>query len=93
MVVKFLSRAFVCAAVLLTGLSEVSAHPSIDIVATNWKFTPAVIEGHVGQETTLHLSSSEGVHGIVSDELGIHKTILFPDKVVEVWSISWKLWE
>ncbi len=29
-----------------TGIA--SAHPSVDVVASNWKFTPAAIEAHVG---------------------------------------------
>jgi cytochrome c oxidase subunit II len=54
------------------------AHPTIDIVASNWKFTPSTIELHVGQETTLRLTSSEGVHGIASDDLGIPTTAITP---------------
>ncbi len=75
----------VAAAVLLAGGVRASAaHPSVDVVAANWKFTPATIVAHVGKETTLRLTSSEGVHGIESAELGIAKTMIMPGKFVEV---------
>ena len=62
------------------------AHPSIDIVASNWKFTPNSIELHVGEPTTLRLTSSEGVHGLQSDELGISQTAIEPSsfKTIQV---------
>jgi cytochrome c oxidase subunit 2 len=56
--------------------TSVLAHPSIDIVASNWKFTPSTIELHVGETTTLRVTSSEGVHGIQSDVLGIAMTTI-----------------
>ena len=64
----------------------VAANSSVDIAASNWKFTPNTIELHVGQTTTLHLTSSEGVHGLKSDELGIPQTMIVPGstKLVEV---------
>jgi cytochrome c oxidase subunit 2 len=54
------------------------AHPTIDIVASNWKFTPATITIPVNEPTTLRLTSSSGVHGLQSDELGIPKTTITP---------------
>lgn len=84
MIQKFLSGIFCCAILAFVSLNKTSAHPSVDVVASNWKFTPATIEAHVGKKTTLHLSSSEGVHGIISDELGIPKTTILPNKAVEV---------
>jgi cytochrome c oxidase subunit II len=54
------------------------AEPSIDIVASDWKFTPNVIQLHVDQTTTLRLTSSEGVHGLESPDLGIAQTIIMP---------------
>lgn len=72
----------------LAVLQETSAlgHSNIDIVASNWKFTPATITLHVGEATTLHLTSSEGVHGLQSDELAIPMTTISPGaaKTVEV---------
>jgi cytochrome c oxidase subunit 2 len=61
-----------------------SANTPIDVVAANWKFAPAAIVVHVDQPVTLHLTSSEGVHGIKSDELGIKQTMILPGKFVDV---------
>jgi len=60
------------------------SHPSIDIVASNWKFTPSAIERHVRETTTLRLTSSEGVHGFQSDDLGIAQTTITPDQLTSV---------
>jgi cytochrome c oxidase subunit 2 len=56
------------------------AHPTIDVVASNWKFTPAKISVEVNQPATLRLTSSSGVHGIESQDLGIAKTTITPGK-------------
>lgn len=66
-----------CAAVLAIGYGAL-AHPTIDIVASNWKFTPAQTSIPVNEPTTLRLTSSSGVHGLQSDELGIPKTTISP---------------
>jgi len=55
-----------------------TAHAAIGIVASNWKFTPSSITVHAGQEVVLHLTSTEGVHGLQSDELGIPMTAITP---------------
>lgn len=60
------------------------AHPSIDVVASNWKFTPSTITLHVGETTTLRLTSTEGVHGIKSEDLSIPLTTIAPGKFVTV---------
>ncbi|MBV8172232.1 MAG: cupredoxin domain-containing protein [Candidatus Eremiobacteraeota bacterium] len=60
------------------------AHPTVDVVAANWKFTPNTIEMHVGETTVLHITSSGGVHGIQSDDLGIPQTTIAPGKFVDV---------
>ena len=60
------------------------AHPTIDVVASNWKFTPGTIEMHVGETTVLHITSSGGVHGIQSDDLGIQQTPILQGKFVDV---------
>jgi cytochrome c oxidase subunit 2 len=54
------------------------AHPTIDIVASNWKFTPATITVPVNEPTKLRVTSSSGVHGLESAELGIPKTTITP---------------
>jgi cytochrome c oxidase subunit 2 len=64
--------------------ASASTQPSIGIVASNWKFTPATVQLHVGQATTLRLTSSEGVHGLQSDDLGIPMTTIEPGAVKNV---------
>jgi len=73
---KYLTLAAL-ALTLLPGRAA-SAHPSIDIVASNFKFTPATITVHVNEPVTLRLTSSGGVHGIESAELAIPKTTIPP---------------
>ena len=70
--------AFTAAFLGLSTIAQSAAHPTIDIVASNWKFTPSAIQLHVGQETTLRLTSTDGVHGLQSDDLGIPMTMITP---------------
>jgi cytochrome c oxidase subunit 2 len=63
---------------LVASAGAAFAHPTIDIVASNWKFTPAKISIPVNEPTTLRLTSSSGVHGIQSDDLDIAKTTIKP---------------
>ncbi len=70
--------------VVLFIAAPVMAHPTVDVVAANWKFTPGTIEMHVGETTVLHITSSEGVHGLQSDDLGIAQTTIMPGKFVDV---------
>lgn len=60
------------------------AHPSNDVVASDWKFTPSTITLHVNETTQLRLTSTSGVHGIKSEELGIPLTTIVPGKFVTV---------
>jgi cytochrome c oxidase subunit II len=76
--------AAVAAAFLFAPVQRAAAHPSIDIVASNWKFTPSTIELHVGETTVLRLTSAEGVHGIQSDDLGIPQTTIMPGQFTTV---------
>jgi cytochrome c oxidase subunit II len=70
---------FLTIAAALMGVAlPAPANSTIDIVASNWKFTPNVIQLHAGETTTLRLTSSEGVHGLQSDELGIPLTTISP---------------
>ena len=71
-------------ALILLFATPAVAHPTIDIVGSNWKFAPAKIELHVGETTVLHITSAEGVHGIASDELEIKQTTIMPGKFVDV---------
>jgi cytochrome c oxidase subunit II len=79
---KILGSAAVLAAILTAVAAY--AHPTIDIAASNWKFTPAKITVPVNEETTLSLTSTSGVHGIKSDDLKISDTTISPGKFVLV---------
>lgn len=80
----FIAFAVLLVAALMVGFKPAGAHPTIDIVASNWKFTPNTITLKVGEAQELRLTSSEGVHGIKSDELGIPQTMITPGKFVTV---------
>lgn len=56
--------------VQLTGETK-----EFDIVATNWEFTPSLIEVNFGDSVELHLTSSEGTHGIAFLEFGVSETL------------------
>lgn len=62
----------------ISMMAVAMAHPTMDIVASNWKFTPNKISVPLNEPTTLRLTSSGGVHGIESDELGIPRTTITP---------------
>jgi plastocyanin len=84
---KFLtitSRFLLMAALAALIVTPVLAHPTIDVAASNWKFTPATITVNAGEPTTLRLTSTSGAHGIASDELGISNTTIQPGRFVEV---------
>lgn len=82
---RILAAITVFAALATTFVRQpVHAHPSIDVTASNWKFTPSTITLHTGETTTLRLTSAAGVHGIKSDDLGIPLTTIVPDKFVTV---------
>lgn len=70
--------------VMLTLSAPAWAHPTIDIVASNWHFTPSTITVEAGETTTLRLTSSSGTHGIAFDELGIPPTTIVQGRFVEV---------
>ena len=72
------------AAVVLAATGGAAATPPVDVVASNWAFTPAKIVMHVGVPTTLRVTSREGVHGLASDAVGIPKTTLLPGKVTTI---------
>ena len=78
------AAAVVSLAALFAGAVPASAHPSVDIAVANWKFTPAKITIPVGEPSTLRMTTTSGVHGIMSDELGIPMTTIPNGKVVEV---------
>lgn len=57
---------------------------TINLVASNWKFTPGTITVHANQATTLRFTSTMGVHGVYSSELGIANTMIQPRKFTTV---------
>lgn len=56
--------------VQLTGETK-----EFEITATNWKFTPSLIEVNLGDKVELHMTSSEGTHGIAFLEFGVSETL------------------
>jgi cytochrome c oxidase subunit 2 len=59
--------------------------PIVNVVATaNQKFAPDHIVLHVGKRQTLRFTSTGGVHGIVSSDLGIPSTMIVPGKTVSL---------
>lgn len=74
----FIAFVALVACATMINVKPATAHPTIDIVASNWKFTPDTITLKAGEAQELRLTSSEGVHGIQSDELGIAQTTITP---------------
>jgi cytochrome c oxidase subunit II len=72
------------AALALSLAAPASAHPTVDIAVSSWKFVPATITIPVGEPTVLRLTSTQGVHGIQSDQLGIPQTTIANGKTVLV---------
>lgn len=66
------------------GAPTASPAPAIDVVASNWAFTPATVTLHVGTPAALRFTSKEGVHGVASEALDIPKTTLVPGKTVSI---------
>lgn len=61
------------------------ALPIVSIVATaDQKFVPDHVVLHVGKPQTLRFTSTGGVHGVESKELGLASTTITPDKPVSV---------
>ncbi|HVA38228.1 MAG TPA: cupredoxin domain-containing protein [Candidatus Dormibacteraeota bacterium] len=85
MLVRRLVLPVLLTVVVLTAFAaRAFARSPVAVVASNWKFTPATITVPAGEPTTLRLASSEGVHGIQSDALGLKQTVIVPGKFVEV---------
>jgi heme/copper-type cytochrome/quinol oxidase subunit 2 len=61
-----------------------SAGPATRVVASNGKFTPALMDARVGAVTTLNLTSSQGAYALESAGLGIATTMITPGKVTSV---------
>jgi len=77
--------AVVTAAVPSLAANPPKTAPVINVVGTaNQKFAPDHIVLHVGKAQTLRFSSSGGVHGIASPDLGIPASMIMPGKPVSV---------
>ena len=74
--------------IALTAVA-LAAQP-ISIVASNWKFTPDQITLKVGEAQVLRLTSSEGVHGLQSADLGIKQTTIVPGSSTDITVIPKK---
>jgi cytochrome c oxidase subunit 2 len=62
--------------------------PGIELTASNWKFTPGTIIVKPGQTIVLHAKSTEGMHAIISDDLGIKSVLLPPGKTVDITFVA-----
>ncbi len=74
-------------ALAFAGASAIAlpaAPATIEVAASNWKFTPNAITLRAGVTTQLHLTATGGVHGIKSDDLGIPLTVISPGQGVVV---------
>jgi cytochrome c oxidase subunit 2 len=61
-----------------------SSAPPLAVTASNYKFAPSTITVQVDQAVTLGLTSTEGVHGIQSSDLGIPATTIVPGRTKTV---------
>ena len=84
---RFLPRcsalAILIAGLLMTAAPS-SAHPSIDIVASNGKLVPSTITLHVGEKRELRLISSGGVYTVESKQLGVARTTINPTDWISI---------
>lgn len=56
--------------IYLTGETK-----EFNIVASNWEFIPQLIEVNIGDKIELHMTSSQGTHGIAFLEFGVSETL------------------
>jgi heme/copper-type cytochrome/quinol oxidase subunit 2 len=87
------ARTFVAAlaatlAFSITGALADTTTAQIELTASNWKFTPGVIVAQPGETIVLHAKSTEGVHALISDDLGIKPVMLIPGKTVDVTFVA-----
>lgn len=68
----------------LASATQGQAGTTISITAADWNFTPRTITVKAGEPVTLRLTSTSGVHGLQSDDLGIPQTAIQPGKIVTV---------
>ena len=70
----------------VVALFSIAAQPtrSVDVTASTGAFAPTSIQVHVHEATRLHLTSTAGVHGLESTELGIPMTLIRPGEFADV---------
>jgi len=88
------TSAFVLSATLLAAgavipapaaTAKPSALPVLNVTATSdQKFVPDHLVLHLGKPQTLRFSSSGGVHGVASTDLGIPPTTIAPGQPISV---------
>lgn len=81
--IQFIIASAAAATAIASG-AAFADNATINVVASNWKFTPNTIELKAGQTYTIHFTSTEGVHGVQSADLGIPMTTIAPGKGVDV---------
>jgi cytochrome c oxidase subunit 2 len=74
----------ILAGLLLASAAPAPAATTTDISSQFGQFTPNAITLHVGETTTLRLTSTEGTHYLKSDDLGIPMTTISPGSVQTV---------
>ncbi|HET9392458.1 MAG TPA: cupredoxin domain-containing protein [Candidatus Rubrimentiphilum sp.] len=72
------------AVLVFASVPVAASSATLSITASDWKFTPGTITVHVNKPVTLQLTSSQGVHGLASPELGINNTMIVPNGHVSV---------
>ncbi len=71
---------------LLTPVASTADDSFVSMAASDetFSFSPTEIVAHVGQLETIQLTSTGGVHGVASAELGIDTTLIRPNHPVAV---------
>ena len=82
LILRSVAVAALLAAINISVVAAADAPTSV--VASMGSFAPNAIDLHVGETTTLHITSSEGVHYLKSAELGIPLTTIAPGSVTTV---------
>lgn len=76
---------FSTAALPISAAQPAKGAPAINVTATaNQTFSPSTIVLHVGKPQVITFTSTGGVHGVESKDLGIPATMIMPGKPVSV---------
>ena len=72
--------------VLLSPIASTADDSFVSMTASDdtFTFSPAEIVTHVGQQATIQVHSTGGVHGVSSADLGIGTTLIRPNHPVAV---------